>query len=205
MIDRKFGLAMLIPFVFASGGCGGGEPKAKAPDGSVSGPVTDIQRLYPLEHNTVFSYATTSNDGVNGPTTGIFVIEVGRPRTTMAELKVAGNVSRRYIAADGIQAPGGGYVLRAPLKEGAEWKGEFGTVKVRDMQRAIKVPAGAFGNCVETFEEVNSPAYTKEVTQIFCPGIGMVYYFLEGEQNGVRVSEKLELKTFGPRYVAGVD
>jgi len=202
MSIRDFGLFCVL--ATALSGCGGSGQEAKAPDGSVSGPVTDLQRLFPLEHNTVFSYATTSEDG----TTGIYVIEVGRPRSTMAELKVAGNVVRRYIGADGIQVPGGGYVLRAPLSSDAEWKGEFGTVTVKSLNRSIKVPAGGgreFGSCVETFEEAETPAYTKEATTVFCPGIGMVYYLLEGEQNGVKVSEKLELKSFGPRYVVALN
>jgi hypothetical protein len=197
MSIRDIGHSFLL--LAALGGCGS-EPEAKSPDGSVGGPVTDVQRLMPLEHNTVFAYATTDEAG----TTGIYVIEVGRPRSTMAELKVAGNVMRRYISADGIQAPGGGYVLRVPLTADAEWKGEFGDVSVKTLSRSIKVPAGDFGNCLETFEEAETPAYTKTATSVFCPGIGMVYYLLEGEQNGVKISQKLELKSFGPRYVAGV-
>jgi hypothetical protein len=176
-------------------GCGG-EPEAKSPDGSIGGPVTDVQRLYPLEHNTVFSYATTDDAGNKG----IYIIEVSRPRSTMAELKVAGNSFRRYISADGVQVPGGGYVLRSPLGEDAEWKGEFGEVSVKSMSRSIKVPAGDFGNCVETHESADTPAYTKTATSVFCPGIGMVYYLVQGEQNGVKVSQKLELKSFGPRF-----
>ena len=39
---------------------------------------------------------------------------------------------------------------------------------------------------------------------VFCPGIGMVYYMVQGEQSGVKVSQKLELKSFGPRFVAGL-
>src|SRR5262249_8656190 len=143
--------------------------------------------------------ATTAEDG----TTGIYIIEVGRPRQTMAELKVAGNVFRRYISADGVQAPGGGYVLRAPLSEDAEWKGEFGNVSVKSMSRSIKVPAGDLGNCLETLESADTPAYTKTAPTVFCPGIGMVFYMVQGEQNGAKVSQKLELKSFGPRFVAG--
>jgi hypothetical protein len=197
MSIRETGHSLLL--LTALTGCGS-EPPAKSPDGSIGGPVTDVQRLMPLEHNTVFAYNTTSENG----TTGIYVIEVGRPRSTMAELKVAGNVVRRYISADGVQVPGGGYVLRVPLSADAEWRGEFGEVRVKSMSRSIKVPAGDFGNCVETFEEAETPAYTKTATTVFCPGIGMVYYLLEGEQDGVKVSEKLELKSFGPRYVAGI-
>jgi hypothetical protein len=198
MSIRCIGLSIVV--LVALTGCGG-EPPAKAPDGSIGGPETDVQRLFPLEHNTVFSYTTTADDG----TTGIYIIEVGRPRSTMAELKVAGNVFRRYISGDGIQAPGGGYVLHSPLSEDAEWKGEFGNVSVKSMSRSIKVPAGEFGNCVETVEEAETAAYTKTATTVFCPGIGMVYYFVEGEQSGAKVSQKLELKSFGPRFVAGLN
>jgi hypothetical protein len=196
MSIRDLGLCLVL---LALPGCGG-EPQAKSPDGSVGGPVTDVQRLFPLEHNTVFSYATTDEAGM----TGIYVMEVGRPRSTMAELKVAGNVFRRYISADGIQAPGGGFILRSPLTADAEWKGEFGEVRVKSMSRDIKVPAGEFGNCVETLESAETPTYTKTATSVFCPGIGMVYYKVEGEQNGVKVLQKLELKSFGPRFVAGM-
>lgn len=198
MSIRDIGLSLSLAALLA--GCGGGEPQAKSPDGSIGGPVTDIERLYPLEHNTVFAYDTTDETGQ----TGIYVIEVGRPRTTMAELKVAGNVHRRYISTDGIQAPGGGYVLRAPLSDRAEWRGEFGDVRVKSMSRSIKVPAGEFGNCVETHEATETPAYTKTADAVFCPGIGMVFYEVRGEQSGVKVSQKLELKSFGPRFVAGV-
>jgi hypothetical protein len=194
---RYIGFSFVLLATLA--GCGG-EPQAKSPDGSIGGPVTDVQRLFPLEHNTVFSYATADESGQ----TGIYVIEVGRPRAGMAELKVAGNIFRRYISADGIQAPGGGYVLHAPLSKSAEWKGEFGDVSVKSLSRTIKVPAGEFGNCLETLESADTPAYTKTATTVFCPGIGMVYYLVEGEQNGVKVSQKLELKSFGPRFVAGV-
>jgi hypothetical protein len=198
MSIRGIGVSCLV--LAALCGCGSKE-EARAPDGSIGGPVTDVQRLFPLEHNTVFSYVTTAEDG----TTGIYIIEVGRPRSTMAELKIAGNVFRRYISADGVQAPGGGSVLHAPLSEDAEWRGEFGNVSVKSMSRSITVPAGEFGNCVETEEEAETPAYTKTATTVFCPGIGMVYYLVEGEQSGVKVSQKLELKSFGPRFVAGLN
>lgn len=198
MSIRGIGVSCLL--LAALSGCGSKE-EAKAPDGSIGGPVTDVQRLFPLEHNTVFSYVTTAEDG----STGIYIIEVGRPRSTMAELKIAGNVFRRYISADGVQAPGGGYVLHAPLSADAEWKGEFGNVSVKSMSRSIKVPAGEFGNCLETEEEAETPAYTKTATTVFCPGIGMVYYMVEGEQSGAKVSQKLELKSFGPRFVAGLN
>jgi hypothetical protein len=158
------GLGLSLGLVAALSGCGGKE-EAKSPDGSIGGPVTDVQRLMPLEHNTVFSYATTAQDG----TTGIYVIEVARPRTTMAELKIAGKVMRRYISADGIQVPGGGYVLRSPLSADAEWVGEFGAVSVKSMSRSIKVPAGDFGNCVERWKKRTRPPSARTPTPCTAP------------------------------------
>jgi hypothetical protein len=196
MSIRDLGLCFVL---LALPGCGGAPP-VHSPDGSVGGPVTDVQRLFPLEHNTVFSYATTDEAG----TSGIYVMEISRPRSTMAELKVAGKVFRRYINADGIQTPGGGFVLRSPLTADAEWPGEFGKVSVKSMSRSIKVPAGSFSNCLETLESVETPAYTKAATTVFCPGVGMVFYQVEGEQEGVLLLQKLELKSFGPRFVAGL-
>jgi hypothetical protein len=196
MILRNIGLSLVL---LALPGCGG-QPQAQNPDGSVSGPVTEIDRLLPHQNDTVFSYVTTDDAGA----TGIYVLEVARPRSTLAELTVAGKVYRRFISRDGVQAASGGFVLRAPLFVGAEWSGEFGNVKVKSMSRAIKVPAGEFNNCVETYESAKTPDFTKSATSVFCPGIGMVYYLLEGEQDGVAVSQKLELKSWGPRFVAGL-
>ena len=72
MSIRKIGLSCIV--LAALSGCGSKE-EAKAPDGSLGGgPITDVQRLFPLEHNTVFSYVTTAYDG----TTGIYIIEVSR-------------------------------------------------------------------------------------------------------------------------------
>lgn len=178
----------------------GGEPPAKSPDGSLKGPVTDVLRLFPLEHDTVFSYVTTDDSG----TTGIYVMEISRPRPTMAELKVASKVFRRYISADGIQGPGGGFVLRSPLTVDSQWQGEFGNVSVKSMSRTIKVPAGEFGNCVETLESAQTPATTKTATSVFCPGVGLVFYQVEGEQDGMMIMQKLELKSFGTRFVIGM-
>ena len=81
MSIRYIGLSVLLT---ALSGCGG-ETDAKSPDGSIGGPVTDIERLYPLQHNTVFAYATTDEAGQ----TGIYVIEVARPRATMAEISAS--------------------------------------------------------------------------------------------------------------------
>ena len=66
------------------------------------------------------------------------------------------------------------------------------------------IKAFARGGGIAIVADVNRNFATKTATTVFCPGIGMVYYMVEGEQSGAKVSQKLELKSFGPRYVAGV-
>jgi len=178
-------------------GCGGSDSEAKAP---APAPVSDAQRLFPLEHNTVFSYETETPESGKG----ILVIEVTRPRATMAELKVAGRVSRLYVTAEGIQYPAGGFLLKSPVGDSGEWQGDFGTVEVTRIGQAVEVPAGKFSNCVETIEETDTPAFSKKTTSVYCPGIGMVSRHMQGEAGGVQVDEKLRLKSFGPRFVAGL-
>src|SRR5688572_28231326 len=88
---RNYGFCSVLLLAI---GCGGSDSEAKAP---APAPVSDAQRLFPLEHNTVFSYETETTESGKG----ILVIEVTRPRATMAELKVAGRVSRLYVTAEG--------------------------------------------------------------------------------------------------------
>ena len=188
----------LLSVALLAAACGGADTEAKS--GAASPPVTDAQRLFPLDHNTVFSYETETTDSGKG----ILVVEVSRPRATMAELKVAGRVSRLYVTAEGIQYPTGGFLLKSPVSDDGEWQGDFGKVSVTRIGQAVEVPAGKFQNCVETVEETDSPAFSKKTTSVYCPGIGMVSRHIEGEAGGVQVSEKLTLKSFGPRFVAGL-
>jgi hypothetical protein len=189
------GIGLVFVVLLALPGCGA--PPAKSPD-VAPGAASEAERWLPLKHDTVFSYLTTDEVGQ----TGIYVMEITRPRAGLAELKVASKVFRRYFANDGIRATAdGGYVLRSPLSADAKWQGEFGQVSVKALSRTIKVPAGSFGDCIETLESVTTPDYTKSATSVFCAGVGMVYYKVEGEQDGVTLSQKLELKSFGPRFV----
>ena len=191
---RNFGLLSVLVLTI---GCGGSDSEVKS--GGNTPPVTDAQRLFPLEHNTVFSYETETPESGKG----ILIIEVSRPRATMAELRVAGRVSRLYVTAEGIQYPAGGFLLKTPVG-GSEWQGDFGTVSVTRTGQAVEVPAGKFSNCVETIEEADTPAFSKKTTSVYCPGIGMVSRHMQGEAGGVQVDEKLILKSFGPRFVAGL-
>jgi hypothetical protein len=188
----------LVSIALLAAACGGPDTEAKS--AAELPAVTDAQRLFPLEHNTVFSYETETLDSGKG----ILVVEVSRPRPTMAELRVAGRVSRLYVTAEGIQYPAGGFLLKSPVNDAGEWQGDFGTVTVSRLGQGVEVPAGKFQNCVETIEQAETPAFSKKTTSVYCPGVGMVSRHTQGEAGGVHVSEKLTLKSFGPRFVAGM-
>jgi len=185
-------------FVLAAAGCGGAN--AAAPAASPSAPVTALERFLPLKNETVFSYETYIEETNER---GLAVMEVSRPRDTLAELRIAGQVKRRYhITPEGIQTSTGGYALKAPLSVGAEWQGDDGKVRVTAMDRSVTVPAGQFSGCLETVEAVQLAATaTRKTTTVYCPGVGITVLQIEGQQDGDSVLQRLSLKAFGPRFV----
>lgn len=187
-----------LALVLAAVGCGG--TQAGAPAAAPSAPVTELERFLPLKNDTVFSYETYIEESNER---GLAVMEVSRPRDTLAELRIAGRVKRRYhISADGIQTSTGGYALKAPLSVGAEWQGDDGKVKVTAMDRSVTVPAGQFSGCLETVEAVQLTATaTRKTTTVYCPGVGIAVLQIEGQQDGESVLQRLSLKAFGPRFV----
>jgi hypothetical protein len=171
------------------------ETAANLPGGELS-----IDRLLPLQQNTVFSYETFSQETNEH---GIAVYEVTRPRATLAELRLAGQIKKRYyVGPDGLKSPTGGYLLKAPIADGAEWQGEDGKVKVVSVNEHCQVPAGNFNGCVRTVEETSNATSSRKVTSVYCPGVGMTWFQLEGQVNGEPVLERLSLKSFGPRFVS---
>jgi hypothetical protein len=91
----------------------------------------------------------------------------------------------------------GGFLLRTPLEEGAEYKGQFGQVRIVSVSRSITTPAGSFAGCVETVEEASLPT-PKRATSIFCPKVGLVALDIEGALEGEAASVATRLRSFGP-------
>jgi hypothetical protein len=186
----------LVAIAFAVA-CGGDPPPAaKPPPPSVEG----VSRYLPLENDTVFSYVTRMEPGGES---GLLVLEVRRSRPELAELIVAGRAQRLNISQGAIDLVTGGSLLREPLREGATFAGSFGRVRVTSTSRTVTVPAGTFGGCVETVEEMTSNEGMKRTTTAFCPGVGITFRETEVEQNAEQGSERLELKSYGKRFGAG--
>jgi hypothetical protein len=182
--------------VFAVGCAASPAPKAETP----SAPLSELTRYVPFENNTVLSYETYIEDTNER---GIMVFEISRPRPELAELRVAGQVRKRYyFEAGGVRSAQGGYLLKAPLSANAEWQGDDGHVKVTSINQTVTVPAGTFAGCIQTVEEAKLAAATRTTTTVFCPGVGITTLQIEGEQDGTSVLQRISLKSFGPRFSA---
>jgi hypothetical protein len=175
-------------------GCGGAPAQAPA---AAKAPAGEIERFMPLADDTVYSYETFSEGSGER---GVLVLRVRRPRPELAELDVAGRVQRLTVSASGLQLSSGGYLLLAPLREGAEWLGDFGKVRVTAVNRTAEVPAGKFSGCLETVEELVSPEVKKRTRTLFCPEVGITERETEGEAGGQVALERIQLKSFGKAF-----
>jgi len=159
-----------------------------------------LTRYLPLENDTVFSYATYIEETNER---GLAVFEIKRPRPELAELSLAGQVRKRYyFEPGGVRSAQGGYLLKLPLQQNAEWPGDDGIVKVTSVNLSVDVPAGKFSGCIQTVEDARLGAATRKTTTVFCPGIGITVLEINAEQEGTSVLQRLSLKAFGPRFKA---
>jgi hypothetical protein len=156
-----------------------------------------LARFLPLENATVFSYATRVEPSGEQ---GLLVLEVRRPRADSAELVVAGRAQRLVVRPDAIELVTGGFLLKQPLTQGAEFRGDFGQVKLARTGIHAKVPAGEFDDCLETIESTDNQAVSRVTTTIYCPGVGIVSRRTEAESDEGSLLESMELRSFGKKF-----
>jgi hypothetical protein len=166
---------------------------------AVATPKGGVFRYMPLEDGTVFSYETSTQPSGEK---GLLVLEIRRPRAESAELVVAGRVRRLEVTESALAHVTGGFLLKEPLATGAEWKGDFGRVRVTNTERAVTVPAGEFVDCLETVEETTNAEGSKKTTTAYCPGIGIALRETEAEQEAEYAVERIALKSWGKRFNA---
>jgi hypothetical protein len=183
----------VLAVVFAVG-CGKPPPPSAPPKKLAT---TELNRLMPLEDATVFSYDTVTEPSGER---GLLILEIRRPRPDMAELIVAGRTRRLIVNAHDIAHATGGYLLKQPLTVGATYKGDFGNVRVTGVDKSVTLPAGAYTGCLETTEEAVSNEGEKRTVTLFCPGVGIAQRETEAEQEGMSATERISLKSFGPRF-----
>ncbi len=164
---RLRGLAALILGCgwLACGGCASGPRAAPAP----SSPLTP-QRLYPLIAGSAWSYDVDTGDGA--PVLAIArVTEASADRATVQGGEGATHYS---IRPDGLfREERGGYLLKAPIHEGAHWPSGGGMqARVEHMHVALDTPAGHFSGCVEVVEQGSTSGAVIATT--YCPDVGPV-------------------------------
>src|SRR6185503_2346149 len=159
--------------------CGGAAASAPAKPRASSDPLAP-ERYLPLVDDTVFAYETSSE--ATGDR-GVLMMAVHRPRQDRAEVSIGGRIQRLDLGRDGIRHATGGYLLKPPLAVGAQFRGQFGEVKVTTLDRSVEVPAGKFTGCLETVEETRAPV-PKRATTVFCPEVGIVMLVAEGTSDG---------------------
>ena len=175
-------------------GCSSAPAKAPPAPRAAAG---ELERFMPLVDDTVYSYETFSEGSGER---GVLVLRVRRPRPELAELDVAGRVQRLSVSPSGLELASGGYLLLAPLREGAEWLGDFGKVRITSVNRTSEVPAGRFTGCLETVEELVSSEVKKRTKTLFCPDVGITQRETEGEAGGQVAHERIALKNFGKAF-----
>jgi len=184
--------SVLVPLWSVVSACGGVSEHAAL--ANQPAPKGGVHRYLPLEDGTVFSYETSTDYGERG----LLMLEVRRPRPDHAELVVAGRARRLTVNAHDIAHVTGGFLLKEPLTAGATYKGDFGKVTITNVARSVTVPAGTYAGCLETVEEAVTTEGEKRTTTVFCPDVGITLRETEAEQEGLRATERIALKSFGP-------
>ncbi len=158
--------------------CGAPAARVDAPVGDRLAPAT----LYPMIEGAQWVYDVDTG-GDEPPTLGIFEVtesegerrSIANNRGMSADGQVTYGDPMVYEVSDsGIRHIGsGGWVLRAPVHEGASWEGMGGrTARVTDDDASVEVVAGEYEHCVRVEETGGEDGRTISTT--YCPSVGPV-------------------------------
>lgn len=183
--------------VVAAVSCAASKP-AEPPTISVrdqSATPSEALRYMPLEDGTVYAYDTSSDSGERG----VLMMQVSRPRKDRVDLRIGSRIERLQMDGQGISYVDGGFLLKAPLSRGAEWRSRSGMVRVAELEISAHVPAGDFQSCIRTVEEIREAERAKVITSTYCPHVGLVSIDVVGDTENGRGHEVAVLRSFGPR------
>jgi len=148
-------------------GCGGAAANAPTP----RDPLTPLT-LFPLQAGSVWTYDVDT--GVGLPTLGVRRV-VAATETRAVIQNDAGERTEYELRAEGIYEPAReAWILRAPIREGAEWPSGSGRVAtIVSVEERVETPhAGTFEGCVRV--EESGDAAGREMITIYCPDVGPV-------------------------------
>jgi hypothetical protein len=158
----------LVFSMFLALACGVAAGCASAPAAAPTSELTP-EKLYPMVQGSAWSYDVDAGDG-SPPVLAIArVVEAQPGRVTM---QGGEGVTHYELRADGIyRQDQGGYLLKAPIRVGAQWPSGHGMqARVEHMGIAIETPAGRFSDCVEILERGSSSGAV--ITTTYCPATG---------------------------------
>jgi len=161
-------------------------------------PASPLLRFLPVAEGKIWAY--DAEDEESGGK-GVFVTRARHLVGSRFALTTGERTRVLEARADGIAyAESEGYLLKAPLSPGAEWRGENGSVvRVSAVDKVVQVPAGTFTGCIETVEQppsAQSPP-ARQVTTAFCPDVGIASLRVEAWDQGRHVGERAVLRSFG--------
>lgn len=187
-MTQRWGVLALCAFVVS---CGGASLNAPPKTDRLTPSV-----LYPLGAGHVWSYDVDSGDET--PTLAITKVDAVQGAHVVVRTN-QGEPVRYELASGGIAAPGGRWLLRAPIRTGASWPSPGGRVAtVVSVDESITTMAGPFDRCVRVLEQ--SGEIGVQVVTVFCPEVGPVFVesSMKTERATVVVTARLRGYSFNP-------
>lgn len=153
-----------------------------------------IQEVYfPLHDGHIFHYIVRGQDGRSG-----FLINKVARHDETATLTSGDLVQHLTIRSNGVYNEAGHYVVKLPMKVGAEWSGQSGVVRVVRAGQKVETGAGKFVECVVTREETQGTVEIRTVETTFCPNVGLVRLEVQALGEQVTAVELATLQYYGP-------
>jgi len=189
---------LLLILALLSAACGGATVGPSTPQLDPLDPAN----LYPLANGNVWAYDIDTGLEDDLPV-------LGQSRVVAQEgqrFEVSNNRSDPVIyevRPEGIyRTQNGSWLLRAPIREGAEWEAPLGaTARVTSVSEEVDTPSGHFEGCVR-IEESGGPS-GRETATVYCPGVGPVYLEAVMESRLTRQSVRVVVRLRG--YVVAGD
>lgn len=163
---------------------------------NVEGPAEELPQeevYFPLHDGHIFQYTVRGQDGRDG----FLITKVARSDET-ATLTTGERVTRLTVRGDGIYNDSGYYLLKLPLKVGAEWSGPRGVVSVVRVGQAVETGAGKFTGCVVTREVTQGTVEIRTAETTFCPNVGLVRLEVKALGAALTQVELATLQYYGP-------
>ena len=159
----------VLSLVLVLAGCGGAQVRVAEPTVDTSDPA----QLYPMGEGFIWTYDIDTQTEM--ATLGIY--RVTRMSGDEVAIRPDGGDEVVYVRTpEGIvRQATGRFVLRGPLREGAEWPASAdGTrmARVTSMHATADVGAGHYEDCVEVSEAGGDAGLT--VRTVYCAGVGPV-------------------------------